>query len=271
MGSARVRWVLALVAAVVVAALAAPWLVRAFWEHRSSNAVRRGVRLARDFGCFSCHGELGDGGLPDPTAASGEVPAWSGGMWMMYVDNDVQIAEYIRDGISETRRGSPTAMTERSKQTIVMPAYGNLLDRTDLDDLVAGFKVLSRMSLPGAGTLERRGLDLAERWGCFSCHGPAGSGGLPNPASFTGFVPGWYGADFADLVRDRGEFDGWVRDGTIPRLAAGRVASFFLARQRLTMPAYRSLEPSELDALWAYAQWLERTDGGYRGSGSRSW
>lgn len=270
MGSARVRWILGLACALVLAGLLTPWLVRAYWARRSSNPVRRGIHLARELGCFSCHGELGRGGLPDPTATAGEVPGWSGGTWMMYVDNDLQIRQTILDGISETRRASASATAERAKQTIVMPAYRTVLDGTDLDDLVAAFHVLSRMSLPAAGTPERRGLELAERWGCFSCHGPAGSGGLPNPGSFTGFVPGWYGADFADLVRDRGEFEAWVREGAIPRLATSRVASHFLARQRLRMPAYRALAPSDLDALWAYTRWLEQSEGGHRG-GSRPW
>lgn len=250
--------------------LAGPWLVRAYWERRSSNPVRRGVRLARELGCFSCHGELGLGGLPDPTARDGEVPAWAAGGWMMYVDNDVQVREFIRDGNSKARSKSPTARAERAQQTIVMPAYGALLGERELDDLVAAFQMLARMSLPEAGTPERSGLELAERWRCFDCHGPAGSGGLPNPGSFSGFVPGWYGADFDDLVRGRVEFDAWVREGSAPRLAEGRVASWFLRRQRLSMPAYRSFTPAELDALWAYVQWLTRTDGGHSG-GVRPW
>ena len=95
--------------------------------------------------------------------------------------------------------------------------------------------------------------------------GSAGSGGLPNPGSFTGYVPGWYGADFGELVRDRQEFDGWIRDGTIPRLARHPIAGYFLERQRVPMPAYRDMTTGELDNLWAYFQWLEETDGGHRG------
>jgi mono/diheme cytochrome c family protein len=246
--------------------LTAPWLVRVYWAKRASNPVRRGVALAHDLGCFSCHGTLGAGGLPDPTARAGEVPAWSGGTWMMYVDNDVQIREFIRDGISQTRAESPTAKAERSKQTIVMPAFGELLSDRELDDLVAAFRVLARMALPEADTPERAGLDLAQKWRCFDCHGAAGSGGLPNPRSFTGTVPAWYGPEFTDLVRARDEFDAWIREGTTPRMEQSRIATWFLGRQRLTMPAYRNLEPAELDALWAYAQWLARTDGGYRGA-----
>jgi hypothetical protein len=112
------------------------------------------------------------------------------------------------------------------------------------------------MSRPAAGTGAARGLEVAQRWRCFSCHGPAAAGGLSNPGSFAGFIPGWYGADFADLVRDRGEFDAWIREGQIPRLAQHPIASFFVRRQKLQMPTYKDLTAEDLDALWAYAGWL---------------
>src|SRR5262249_422312 len=98
-------------------------------------------------------------------------------------------------------------------------------------------------------------------WGCLSCHGPGGSGGLPNPGSFTGFIPGWYGPDYRDLVRGREEFNRWVRSGAIPRLTRNRLASHFILNQRSKMPAYRNLTPSQLDDLWAYVVWLGRTGG----------
>jgi mono/diheme cytochrome c family protein len=253
----------ALALLVLLAAAAAPALVRAHWSSRSANPVRRGVRLARDLGCFSCHGPLGTGGVGDPTATIGEVPAWSGGTWMMYVNSDEQIRQFILDGVSQARRESATGAAERERLTIAMPSYRGLLDESELDDLVAAFKVLSRMTLPPEGSPARRGLALVERWDCASCHGPAGSGGLPNPGSLTGFVPGWYGAEFEDLVRDQTEFEAWVREGRAPRLAASRIASYFMRRQRLSMPAYRGFEPEELDDLWAYARWLEKTQGGH--------
>jgi mono/diheme cytochrome c family protein len=245
-------------------AIAAPRLVRVYWSIRSSNSVRRGVRLAQDLSCFSCHGPSGAGGMPDPRATTGEVPAWSGGTWMMYVNSDEQIRQFILDGVSHARKDSAAAREEREKMAIGMPAYRDYLSDSDVEDLVAAFKVLSRMALPAVDTAERRGHDVAERWQCFACHGPAGSGGLPNPGSFAGFIPGWYGADFDDLVHDREEFDLWVREGTIPRLRDQAVASYFMRRQRIAMPTYDSLSAQEVDDLWAYAQWLAETDGGHR-------
>lgn len=242
---------------VLGAALALP-AARLYWRIRSSNPVRRGVSLARGLGCFACHGELGAQGIPDPGSAEA-VPAWSGGVWMMHVKTEDEVREFIEDGTTaRTASGAPA----RHRAEIQMPAYARFVGERQLDDLTAAFLVLSGMKRPDGGTPEGRGLERAREHQCLACHGPGGSGGLPNPGSFTGFVPGWYGADFRDLVRDRGEFDAWIRHGASPRLARNFVASRFLARQRLRMPVYANLADADLDALWAYAAWLEATEGG---------
>lgn len=145
-----------------------------------------------------------------------------------------------------------------------MPAYEDRLRGSDLDDLTAAVVVLSGAWVPPADSAARRGRDLTLRWGCTQCHNAGGAGGLPNPGSFSGYVPGWYGRDFADLVRSREEFDAWIRDGGLPRLRAHPVASRFLDSQTLSMPAYPQLGARQLDDLWAYAEWLAATGGGSR-------
>jgi hypothetical protein len=75
-------------------------------------------------------------------------------------------------------------------------------------------------------------------------------------------VPSWDGRDFPELVRDRAEFAEWVERGVSRRFERDPLARFFLDRAVLEMPAYRNhLEPGDLDALWAYVQWLRRTAG----------
>lgn len=244
--------------AVVLATILGPWTLRAWWSQRSSNPVRRGVARSVELGCFSCHGFEGRTGIADPGHPQG-VPAWSGGVWMMYVSSDEEIRRIILEGAEPD---PPAGAMPEEAVPISMPPYADRLDGTDLDDLVAAFRVLAGMSPPPAGSPERRGLELTRKWNCTSCHGVAGSGGLSNPGSFAGFVPGWYGADFDDLVRDRTEFDRWVREGSIPRLRDHPVASFFIERQVLQMPAYPAMTDDELDALWAYIKWLAETDGG---------
>lgn len=240
-------------------------LIRFSWSWRSTNPVRRGVVLAARLGCFQCHGELGASGLPDPALGDG-VPAWSGGVWMMYVRDEAEIHEFILDGTSARRARSPAATQERARAAIRMPGYRGIVNKRQLEELTAAFTVLSGMRGPPAESAARRGLELASSWKCFSCHGPGGSGGRPNPGSFSGFVPGWYGAEFTDMVRSREEFDSWVREGRIVRLSERFPARYFLRRQRLQMPRYSNFPDEELDALWAYVSWLAETQGGIRAS-----
>jgi hypothetical protein len=198
---------------------------------------------------------MGTGGLPDPGVDDGEVPPWSGGAWMMYVKDEQDVREFILDGRLERRR-DPESSEPRAAPAIRMPAYRGLVRAGEVDDLIAAYKVLSGMIQPPVDSAARKGQEIARGWGCFACHGAAGSGGYPNPGSFTGFIPGWYGADFEDMVQNRDEFDGWVRQGVIPRLVRHPVAPYFLKRQRIRMPAYTSLSNDELDALWEYVHWL---------------
>ena len=252
----------------LAALVAGPWVFQIYWSQRSSNPVRRGVQRARQLGCFSCHGNLGTAGLKDPGGGSLEVPAWSGGMSMMYVKSDADIHHYILEGSVPKVEDSaaPAANGTPAKAEVAMPAFRSVLKGSDLDDLTAAFKVLSAMVSPPAGGPEERGFNQARTWGCFSCHGPGGSGGLPNPGSFAGFIPGWYGPDFHDTVRDRSEFDSWVRTGRIARFDTNPVASRFMVRQRIQMPAYRRFSPADLEDLWAYTRWLEATGGGSQSS-----
>jgi len=264
--SRRRRWkAFLLVAVLLIAALVAmPWVLRTFWSRRASNPVRRGVARASELGCFSCHGAQGSSGIPDPGSKDLAVPAWSGGMYMMYVKDDRDIQRYIQAGSVpkvEPGEGQP-ADAPPPRAAIGMPAYRDALRGTDLQDLTAAYKVLSGMVAPPSGSPAERGLALATQWKCFACHGPGGSGGFPNPGSFAGFVPGWYGPDFKDLVRNRAEFDSWVRTGTLERLAKNKAAAYFMSHQKIGMPDYRGFTDAELEGLWGYAQWLAGTGGG---------
>lgn len=274
-----VRIGLPLVAFALLGLFAGPAAVRVYWTWRSSNPVRRGVARARQLGCFSCHGNLGTGGIKDPGLLNLETPAWDGGLYMMYVKNDGDIRNYILKGsvpkISVSNRAekadepSGGRVVEPPRAAVVMPSFEDTLCGTDLEDLVAAYKYLAGMVRPPADSAEQRGFDLARKWSCFACHGAGASGGLPNPGSFTGFIPGWYGSDFRDLVRDRKEFDGWIQSGSIPRLAGNPLAANFIRRQRIKMPAYRDFSARERDDLWAYTRWLGKTGGGVEDIGEQ--
>jgi mono/diheme cytochrome c family protein len=183
-------------------------------------------------------------------------------MYMMYVKTDEDIRRYILNGSTpkvDSREGFAGGPPEAA---ISMPSFREVLQGGDLEDLVAAYKVMSGMAGPPSESAAERGYQVARTWGCFSCHGRGGSGGLPNPGSFAGFIPGWYGSDFRDLVRGKKEFVSWVLIGGIPRLSRNPLALYFIRRQRIQMPRYRNLENREVEDLWAYVRWLEKTDGG---------
>lgn len=242
--------------------LAAPHAVRAYWEWRASNPVRRGLAIAERSGCFSCHGPMGTRGVGDPGPHGGSVPEWIDGAWAAYVDDAAGVREYVLRGSALRRETPVAAKPSRSRGAIEMPAYAGRLSDEEVRDVVAAFLVVSGMSRPPAGTPAARGHAYAHERGCFACHGPGGSGGLSNPGSMAGFVPGWYGADFRDLVADRGEFETWIREGRSARIEASALGRGFLARQAIRMPAYGEVDPDDLEGLWAYVSWLGDTGGG---------
>lgn len=248
-------WTFLILAGAAIGALPA---LRVYWRLRSSNPIRRGLAVAEDAGCHSCHGPNGTKGLPDPKSAV-DVPTWDGGMPMMYVSGVQDVREYILDGVSRRRAASPSATEARAKQGIRMPPYRDVLSPAEVEEVIAYFMAASR-SDPIADPLVARGRQLVARFRCESCHNPAGSGGLPNPGSLTGYVPGWVGPDFAELVADDAELRSWILDGGIERLGRNALARFFLGRQRIQMPSYRAaLSPEDTEALVAYIRWLRKT------------
>jgi mono/diheme cytochrome c family protein len=251
----RLRHLLTVAVALAVCAAGALPAMRAFWWAREANPIRRGGEVAARAGCFGCHGPQGGNGVPDP-AAGEPVPEWTGGVPMMYVDGPDEIREYILDGISKRRAASPAARAARERAAIRMPAYRGALAPGDVDDLVAYVAAVARLA-PIDDPAGARGRDLVTTHRCESCHGPAGAGGLRNPGSFKGYVPGWLGPDFGDLVRDDAELRQWILDGGIQRLSGDRLAARFLSRQRVRMPAYKAaLSSADADAIGAYIRRL---------------
>ena len=244
-------WLGTVVLVSIAAWVGAPAAIRAYWRRQESSPVRRGAEIAARSGCFSCHGPHGTRGLPDP--GSGQtVPTWDGGVPMMYVSGEREVREYILDGVSKRRAESASARAERQKAAIHMPAYRDALRREEVDDLVAYFFAASQM-VSVDDPRGARGRDLVRQYRCETCHGIGGSGGTPNPASLKGYIPGWLGEDYTELVRDDGELRQWILEGGIERLAQDHLAGFFLTRQRLQMPAYRTALTSEdADAIGAY-------------------
>jgi mono/diheme cytochrome c family protein len=234
------------------------YLTFVHWLGENVSPVQRGWTVAYSKGCFTCHGPGGLRGMPDPGHGLGDVPTFSGGLIGMYAQNEQEIREWVLDGLPKRIRDDPEQLKLREGATIRMPAWRGMISSRDLDDLVAFVKAAADFEKPDEGRAEQ-GRQIAERVGCFGCHGPQGRGSMPNVRAFKGYIPAWDGADFPELAQDDGEIRLWVLDGGIKRLYANPFARWFFERQPIKMPAYRGqLTEAEVERLIDYIHWLRR-------------
>ncbi len=175
---------------------------------------------------------------------------------MMFVHNDQEIREYILDGAPAAKLKRESYRNEMAAQAIRMPAYRGWIKPADVEALVSYIRASSGLLLPDDPDVAR-GEELVRKTGCLACHGEMGSGGLPNPGSFKGYIPGFIGADFVELVQNDAELEEWIRRGTLRRLEEHPIASRFLKGQRVKMPAYGDhLSDWEIQGIMKYIRWL---------------
>jgi mono/diheme cytochrome c family protein len=220
------------------------------------TAARRGHQIALRSGCFTCHGPNGTGGVKNPGSEDGEVPGFAGGTPMMWAKSEQELREYILDGAPQRKRQDPRFKEAERKQLFAMPAFRGFLSDHEVDDLVSFIGASSGLIVP-KDEVAAQGQDLAYRLGCFQCHGPMGTRGPGNLGSLKGYIPGWWGRDFHDLVRNDEELRAWILDGQIERLRDNAIARHFIESQRIYMPAYRDfIDDKQLEALIRYVRWV---------------
>lgn len=249
---ARIAWLAIGVAVGICSVLA---FQREFRSRESTPALR-GERVAHDYGCFVCHGPEGRGGVADPGSRNGFVPGWDGPTVATLATDENEVIEWIQDGVP--RRLKAVHEVAQRSPLIPMPAYRGRISPAELSDLLTYFRAVSTFGedMPEPAY---EGWKVAERLGCFGCHGPSGAGGAPNPGSFKGHIPSWHGEEFAELVRDDAELNEWILDGHPKRLWENPAARHFLEGQVIAMPAYRAhLSEQEQSGLVAYVHWLRK-------------
>lgn len=218
------------------------------WPEGETIPAIRGQRLARELGCFACHGPEGQGGVGDPAAPGGEIPDWSYTTARLFLSSEDDVRSWILRGWAAHEAGRDPA--GRHTSVAPMPGYEAQLSTDDVDDLVAYFLAVSGWR-ESYSEDAYQGRLIAEHLGCFGCHGPSGIGGVPNPGSPEGEIPSLLGEDFDELVRDEAELRTWILDGEIERLRDRRSAG------KIRMPAYHDfLSDIELDRLIAYLESL---------------
>jgi mono/diheme cytochrome c family protein len=101
----------------------------------------------------------------------------------------------------------------------------------------------------------QRGSEVAQRRGCFTCHGPGGTHGVPNPGHGLGDVPSFTGGLVKMYARDESEIREWILDGLTQRVRNDAEQMALRRDATIRMPAWRGLiSGRELDDLVAFVK-----------------
>jgi mono/diheme cytochrome c family protein len=118
-----------------------------------------------------------------------------------------------------------------------------------------GLLAFARLSRDEPSRYEQGRL-IAERMGCFSCHGADGRGGTINFIPEMDEVPSWSRGNFKSFVRSRDEVREWIVAGAPARMRSDPAEKARITKQLIQMPAYRHHVSGEalealVDYVWA--------------------
>lgn len=221
------------------------------------SPVGRGHKLAVQAGCFACHGG-GDGEVRFNLRQANDK--WTGKPNPTFWENGITESDVLVDWITN---GVPAAQAARHKKLFIqMPAYKDRLKPDEIDAIAAWILAEGLKFTQTAAALKEKpaatpatkpanedelflaGDQLSRKLGCYQCHGELGQGGIPNPDSLKGYIPGFFGKDFRALTAngDRGEVLYWIDHGrgrAIESGPLGRIAKYYFEGQATQMPGYR--------------------------------
>jgi len=113
---------------------------------------------------------------------------------------------------------------------------------------LAGWAIVARPDLPPA----ERGRRLAQKSGCFTCHGPGGIRGVKNDGRSDHTVPGFEG-DVMMFAKSDEQIREWIRDGVTKAKSKSKSWQAKRDRGALKMPAFGNrFGKRGLDDLVAY-------------------
>lgn len=222
----------------------------------------RGERVAAKLGCFNCHGAGGAGGVANPDSNDKTVPGWNADAAAEYVKSPGELEEWVLDG--RPKRLREATVPREDSPLLDMPAYRGKISRRDTRDLLIYLMAVMALDIPDEkDKAAREGYLIAQKTGCFGCHGAAGRGVLANPRSLAGYIPAWEGPVYEDLVKNDAELEEWIRDGNSERMKKNKFANYFIQRQVVAMPPYDSvLSDEEIASIIAYIKWLRAQPAG---------
>lgn len=216
-----VRW---MVVIGVILLAASPSLHRNWWRWGERSTSGAAVEALRSHGCLVCH----------PRSAFGYRWRSDG--------TPPENSAVIKDAL---KRGRPAVPGMPGP----MPAYGERVGKAVLDRLGSGAEIAAGITGWDEEPEVRIGLTIGGEMGCFDCHGPLGAGGMPNPGSLGGLVPGFFGASFVHASQSMDGVEGIIRGGR----PAKRAWWTPWKRPALDMPAFGDRLDSTETALVAHA------------------
>ena len=213
----------------------------------------RGARLAVRAGCIACHGSGGPASVnPVRSGPSDTVPPL-----FLERHSPGELRQWIRNGVPDDRAGSEAYQQARLRKVLQMPAFGDRLTGSEIDDLASYVGLMQYRQAAQKSGSGSDGEKAARKYACFTCHGELGQGGVENPGSLKGYVPGFFGSDFRALTRNgnRDDIREWILDGHSQffweqGLAGIKPGRHFTERQAIKMPGYRdAISEPELESL----------------------
>jgi mono/diheme cytochrome c family protein len=119
---------------------------------------------------------------------------------------------------------------------------------------VAAYLYLGQARAPRLGRVQRGSL-VADRMGCFACHGPGGIRGMADPGHGLDEVPPLAGGLVTMYANDEGELREWILDGAPRRVREDPAQWTLRERAIIQMPAWRGLiDDRDLDDLVAFVK-----------------
>lgn len=129
---------------------------------RAPNRLMQGERLARQYACFQCHGELGQGGSRNPGSLKGYIPGYFGADFdaLTRRGHAESISAWIRLGVDpaliESGPAGHLARIFLDRQSVSMPRFESLPDG-EIQLLTEYVSALRKFGAMGAGEMREYG------------------------------------------------------------------------------------------------------------------